>query len=153
MGPRHIEAEKTERKKTSGRVAVGRFTLPRSEKLRRPADFNRVYSEGKKIGDARLALFFGPFASENTRLGVSVSKRIGNAVTRNRVKRLLREAFRLNKHRMKKGYDLLFVARAGVRDLKFRQVEAVVMELLRRGELLVERDNGTPNGGPGVSGE
>ena len=77
-------------------------------------------------------------------MGLSVSKKIGNAVVRNRVKRLLRETFRLNKHELKKGYDILLVARRGVKGLKFRQVEAVVLDLFRRGGLFVE-ESGRPS--------
>ncbi len=147
MGPRHIEAEETEGKKTVSRVVVQRQTFRRSERLSKPADFDRVYSDGQKIGSASLALFFGPSPSEKTRVGISVSKKMGNAVTRNRIKRLLREAFRLNKHRLKRGYDLLFVARRGVRDMRFREVEAEVLHLLRRGELLAAEVSGAQSGG------
>ena len=78
-------------------------------------------------------------------MGLSVSKRIGKSVARNRIKRLLREAFRLNKHRLKEGYDVLFVARAGIQGLRFRQVEALVLDLFRRAGLLVE-GHGRPAG-------
>jgi len=124
---------------------VGRkFTFSRSERLRRTADFDRVYSEGKRIAGSSLVLFFCRSLPDQTRLGLSVSKKIGNAVVRNRVKRLLREAFRLNKQELKKGYDILLVARRGVEGLKFRQVEAVVLDLFRKGGLLLE-ESGRPS--------
>ena len=146
MGPGHFEAEEAEGKKTVSRVVVQRQTFRRSERLTKPADFDRVYTDGQKIGSASLALFFDPSPSETTRVGISVSKKMGNAVTRNRIKRLLREAFRLNKHKLKKGYDLLFVARRGVRDMRFREVETEVLHLLRRGELLAAEQNGAESG-------
>jgi len=151
VGPRYIETQEAERKKTPGGVAVRKLTFSRSERLRRSADFDRVYSEGKRVASPALILFLGPSPAENTRLGVSVSKRIGGAVTRNRVKRLLREAFRLNKHRLKKKYDILLVARAGVRGLNFHRVEAAVLDLFRRGGLLVERQNSPPENPPASS--
>jgi len=119
---------------------VRRFTFSRSERLRKTADFDRAYSEGKRIAGSYAVLFFCPSPSGRTRLGLSVSKKIGKAVARNRVKRLLREVFRLDKHKVKKGYDILLVAREGVAGLSFRQVEEVVIELFRRGGLLAEGD-------------
>jgi ribonuclease P protein component len=66
------------------------------------------------------------------------------------VKRLLREAFRLNKNRVKKGHDIILVARKGVEELNFRQVEAQVMDLFGRGGLLVPvtEDSNTPGPAP-----
>jgi ribonuclease P protein component len=117
---------------------VGTFSFSRSERLRNTADFDRVYSIGKRIASASLVLISDASPADVTRLGISVSRKIGKAVVRNRVKRLLREAFRLNKHRLKKGYDILLVARKGVEDLKFRQIEVQLLELCRRGGLLVQ---------------
>ena len=124
-----------------------KFTFSQVEKLRRPADFDRAYSEGKKVPSSSLVLFFCPSRQGGTRLGVSVSKKIGNAVVRNRVKRRLRETFRLNKHGLKKGYDLLLVARAGIQEMKFREVEAIALELFRRGGLISPEDEGTSEQG------
>ncbi len=150
LGARDTETKKAERKKTPGGVVAREFTFSRSEKLRRTADFDRAYSEGKRIVSSSLVLFFFHSPSEKTRLGVSVSKKIGKAVVRNRVKRLLRETFRLNKHELRKGYDILLVARRGVERLKFREVEAAVVDLFRRGGLLVERRRSRAGDEPSV---
>ena len=121
-----------------------RLTFSRSERLRRAADFDRVYSNGKRVAAVSLLLIFCSSPSQTTRLGVSVGRKIGKAVVRNRVKRLLRECFRLNKHKIKKGYDILLVARKGVEELKFAQVEGLVLDLFRRGGLLVEEGGNSP---------
>lgn len=152
LGARDIETKKAERKKTSGSVMSRKFTFSQSERLRRKADFDRAYSEGKRIVSSSLVLFFCPSPSEKTRLGLSVSKKIGKAVVRNRVKRLLREAFRLNKHELRKGYDILLVARRGVERLKFREVEGAVLGLFRRGGLLVEGRWSRPEDQPPAGG-
>lgn len=147
LGSRHPEKQTAQREKAPDRVVVERYTFSRSDRLRRTADFDRVYSSGKRLASFELKLIFAPSPVGATRLGLSVSRRIGNAVVRNRVKRLLREAFRLNKHQVKKGYDILLVARKGVEDLKFRQVEMLVMELFRKGGLLEPRMGGSERGG------
>jgi ribonuclease P protein component len=148
---RHIETKKAERKKTAGSVMSRKFTFSRSERLHKRADFDRVYSEGRRIASSPLVLFFCPSPSEKARLGVSVGKKIGKAVVRNRVKRLLREAFRLNKHQLNKGYDVLLVTRPGAERLRFREVEAAVLGLFRRGGLLVQRRPSRPEGQPPVA--
>lgn len=137
LGTRYIETQKAQREETPDSLGMRKLTFSRSEKLRKPSDFHRVYSSGRRIVSSSFVLIFCSNASEVTRFGFSVSKRIGNAVVRNRTKRLAREAFRLNKCKLKKGYDILLVARKGVEELKFRQVEALVLDLCHRGGLLV----------------
>jgi ribonuclease P protein component len=152
LGARRPEKQKAEGEKTPDRVAVERYTFSRSERLRIASDFDRVYTSGTRIVSSRLMLIFAPSPVGVTRMGLSVSRKIGKAVVRNRVKRLLREAFRLNKHQVRKGYDILLVARKGVEDLKFRQVELVLMDLSRKGGLLERgtKDSGAVGSEPGA---
>ncbi len=74
------------------------FRLPKREKLRKPAEFRRVYENGKRFEGRFMTVFILPSETEFQRFGVTASKKaIGNAVARNRAKRLLRETFRLSK--------------------------------------------------------
>lgn len=74
------------------------FRLSKAERLRKPAEFRRVYEHGKRFDGRFMSVFILPSESDYQRLGITASKKaIGNAVQRNRAKRLLREAFRLSK--------------------------------------------------------
>ena len=86
-----------------------RFGFDQTQRLRTRADFARVY-EGRVVRRAGPLKVYGrPNDCGHGRLGLSVSARVGNAVTRNRVKRMLRESFRLLQHDLPRGYDWIVV--------------------------------------------
>lgn len=86
-----------------------RFTFPRSARLHKRADFARVFGRKCSAGDSRLVVYVEVNGLEITRLGLSTSRRVGKAHVRNRMKRLVREAFRLTRHQLPPGLDLLCV--------------------------------------------
>ena len=88
-----------------------RYTYRRGQRLSRRRDFQRVVRIACTAADRRLVVYVAANDRECTRLGTSVSKRLGSAVKRNRVKRLIREAFRLLQHDLPVGLDLLVVSR------------------------------------------
>ena len=79
--------------------------------IRRGADFRRAYGRRCSAGDGRILVFGHPNGLPHPRLGISASRRVGNAVVRNRWKRLLREAFRLTRQKLPQGIDLIVIPR------------------------------------------
>jgi ribonuclease P protein component len=116
-------------------VPAGR--APRRRRLSRSAEFERVYRQGRSKGNRYLVLYAFPRDDESSerdedgpRLGLSVSRRVGGAVDRNRIKRVLREAFWAEAERLPAGSDYVVVARPDARDLAEREGAAAVRATL-----------------------
>lgn len=84
------------------------------EHLRRPADFKRVYDRRRSVSSEFLIVYAAPNDLPHSRLGLSVSRKFGGAVQRNRMRRLFREAYRQTRHQMPVGLDLVLIPRSNV---------------------------------------
>lgn len=106
-----------------------RFRFPQAYRLKSTNEFQAVYTLKKSASDAVLIVYAGPNTLGHPRLGVSVSKRIGNAVVRNRYKRLFREAFRLGQYDLPTGVDLIVIPRQSRTPPTQEQVRESLMKL------------------------
>lgn len=109
--------------------------MRKEERLVKGSDFKAVYENGRSFADRFLVLYVLGSEEGSLKLGISVGKRVGGSVVRNRLKRLVREAFRLNRQYICKGSKLVIIVRGAGRDIDFHQLENSFRKLLRRAEL------------------
>ncbi|WP_432647804.1 ribonuclease P protein component [Mitsuokella sp.] len=105
------------------------LTLPRRRIIKRRSDFQRVYRTGRSFANRYFVLYVFPSAFVRGRVGFAAGKKLGCAVVRNRVKRLLREAYRLHQDRIREDAALLFVGRKAMTTAKLPEVEKALLHL------------------------
>lgn len=101
------------------------------ERLRKRIDFKRV--EKNKIArlvTKHLIIVAAPSEHHHTRIGITASRKVGGAVRRNRIKRLLREVFRRNKASFPEGHDLIFIAKNDMTDITYHDLAAEIMKTI-----------------------
>jgi ribonuclease P protein component len=115
-------------------------------RLSRSAEFDRVYRQGRSVANRYLVLYAFPRGGEETtpRLGLSVGRKVGGAVERNLVKRLLREAFGAAESDLSPGYDIVVVARPDARELAASKGLSGISDAV--GELLAKAGMRAPAG-------
>ena len=100
-----------------------------SESLKKNKDFQRVYRKGKSYANKLLVMYVLKNDSECNRLGISVSKKVGNSVVRHHVTRLIRESYRLQEEVFNSGLDIVVVARSGAKESTYHEIEKALLHL------------------------
>ncbi len=109
-----------------------RFTVS----LRKNHEFRTVYSKGRSKANKYLVMYAAANNREINRLGISVSKKIGNSVVRSRVTRLIREAYRLSEENIRSGYDIAIIARGAMNGAAYSETHRSLNHLLKIHKLL-----------------
>lgn len=102
-----------------------------SDSLKKYGDFQRVYKKGTSFANRYLVMYVLSNGTEKNRIGISVSKKVGNSVVRHRITRLIRESYRLNESNFVGGIDLVVVARPGAKERTFFEIESALLHLGR----------------------
>ena len=101
------------------------------ESLRKNTEFQNVFRTGTSKGTRLLVLYAAPNGRAYSRLGITASKKVGNSVVRHRVKRLIREVFRLHEGEIPAGYDFVAIARSDAKDENYAAAEKAVLRALQ----------------------
>ena len=100
-----------------------------SESLKKNADFQNVYRDGVSFANRYLVMYIKENGTDRNRLGISVSKKVGNSVVRHRITRLIRESYRLREDMFNSGLDMVVIARKGAKDKTCQEIESALLHL------------------------
>lgn len=106
-------------------------------RLKSNDDFQNVFKHGKSFANRQLVLYYLPKQVQSDfRVGLSVSKKIGNAVVRNKIKRYLRQAIHEMEKEMKQEYDLVIIARQPVKEMNFHEIKKSLTHVLFNSKII-----------------
>lgn len=112
-----------------------------SESLKKNQDFQKVYKGGKSYANKYLVMYTFQNGMEKNRLGISVSKKVGNSVVRHRLARLIRESYRLNENMFHSGWDIVVIARVSAKGKGYNEICSAMLHLGKIHRILNKRDD------------
>ena len=112
-----------------------------SESLKKNRDFQLVYKTGTSYANKYLVRYVRENQLEKNRIGISVSKKVGNSVVRHRLCRLVRESYRLHENLFRRGLDIVVVARVSAKERTFREIESAFLHLGRLHKIVEKNQN------------
>lgn len=114
----------------------GDYTFPRSERILQSAEFERAFQQGEKLVCGAFVCYVVRQTGQGRKLGCVVSRRVGGAVVRNRLKRYIREAYRLHRPNLADDVHLVVVARQAAARMRYGECAEALCRLLRKGDVL-----------------
>ena len=103
--------------------------MKNSQSLKKNADFQNVYKCGKSFANKYLVMYVKENGSDGNRIGISVSKKVGNSVVRHRLKRLIKESYRLHEDMFNSSLDVVIIARSTAKDRSYEDIKKAVLHL------------------------
>lgn len=113
-----------------------------SESLKKNRDFKFVYQHGKSYANRYLVMYVLGNGSDQNRLGISVSKKVGNSVIRHHITRLIRESYRLHEEGFNSGLDIVIVARVYAKDADYWDIESALLHVARLHKNVLSKGGG-----------
>ena len=115
--------------------------MKQSESLKSNEDFREIYRTGKSYANKYLIMYVKKNDTGNNRIGISVSKKVGNSVVRHRITRLIRESYRLSEDSFLSGLDIVVVARVGAKGKDYSEIESALVHLMKLHKIGKETSN------------
>ena len=106
--------------------------------LKKNEDFKKVFDEKQSCANKYLVLYYKENGLDSNRLGIQVSKKVGNSVVRHRLTRLIRESYRLNENKFKHGFDVVVIARGDAKGKTYKEIEEALLHLGEISRILSE---------------
>ena len=100
-----------------------------SESLKKNRDFQNVYNNGKSYANKYLVMYILENNLNKNRIGISVSKKVGNSVIRHHITRLVRESYRLQEDVFNSSLDIVVIARSNAREVGYKEIESALLHL------------------------
>lgn len=107
------------------------------DSLKKNTDFQNVYRKGRSYGNRLLVMYVLKNGLESNRVGISVSKKVGNSVVRHHLTRLIRENYRLREEMFNSGLDIVVIARISAKEAGFHEIESALMHLAGLHRILI----------------
>ena len=108
-----------------------------SDSLKKNQDFKAVYNQGVSYANRYLVVYVKPNGTSQKRLGISVSKKVGNSVVRHRLTRLVRESYRLHEDIFNSGLDIVVVLRVSAKDCGFHDIESALLHAAKLHKVII----------------
>ena len=102
-----------------------------TDSLKSNQDFGNVYKSGRSYANKYLVIYTSKNGTDRNRLGISVSKKVGNSVVRHRIKRLVKESYRLHEKMFNSGLDIVVIARKGSDACDYAGIESALLHLMK----------------------
>ena len=100
-----------------------------SESLKKNKDFQNVYKKGVSLANRYLVMYVNDNGLKRNRIGVAVSKKVGNSIVRHRLTRLIREGYRLSEEHFRCGVDIIVIARTSAKEKSYHEIENALIHL------------------------
>ena len=111
--------------------------------IKKDSDFRRIYQKSKSFADRNLVIYYMNNNVGKSRIGISISKKVGKANVRNRIRRYIKESYRLNiDSKIKRGYDIVFIARVNSSNSDYKAIEKSIKYITKKANV-IKKDGGT----------